>query len=72
MARLAGAEARLQALCVEAFEAIGGSGWGRVDLLCDAGGEPWLIERYFYRELEINPGLQDIDFDPDNPDYDYP
>ncbi len=36
------------------------------------GGEPVLIERYFYRELLINPGLGDIDFDPENPDYKFP
>ena len=36
------------------------------------GGEPVLIERYFYRELVINPGLGDIDFDPKNPDYEFP
>ncbi len=37
-------EARFRGLCLEAFEAIGGSGWGRVDLLTDADGEPWLLE----------------------------
>jgi D-alanine-D-alanine ligase len=37
-------ETRFQALCVEACEAVGISGWGRVDLLCDAAGEPWLID----------------------------
>lgn len=35
-------------------------------------GEAVLIERYFYRELQINTGLGDIDFDPDNPDYKFP
>jgi hypothetical protein len=38
----------------------------------EEGGEPLLVERYFYRELQINPGFQEIDFDPDNPDYDFP
>ncbi len=38
----------------------------------EASGEPVLMERYFYRELKINPGLQASDFDPDNPEYDYP
>lgn len=33
------------------------------------GGEPVLIERYFYRELKVNVGLKDIDFDPENPEY---
>ena len=38
----------------------------------DEGGPAKLIERYFYRELQLNPGLKDLDFDPENPDYDYP
>jgi len=37
-------EQRFRALCLEAFEAIGGKGWGRVDLLTDESGEPWLLE----------------------------
>ncbi len=37
----------------------------------EEGGEPVLIERYFYSDLEINPGLTDADFDPENPDYEY-
>lgn len=37
-------EQRCQALALAAFEALGGSGWGRVDLMLDAVGEPWLIE----------------------------
>lgn len=37
----------------------------------EAGGEPVLIESYFYSDLEINPGLTDADFDPENPDYEY-
>ena len=36
------------------------------------GGEPVLVESYFYRELRTNVGLKEIDFDPQNPDYDYP
>lgn len=36
------------------------------------GGEPTLIERYFYRELELNCPLTDEDFNPNNPEYDYP
>ena len=35
------------------------------------GGEPLLIERYFYQDLEINPGLTELDFDPQNPEYEY-
>ena len=37
----------------------------------EAGGEPVLLERYFYSDLEINPGLTAADFDPENPDYEY-
>ena len=37
-------EARLQDLARRAFAAVGASGWGRVDLLTDERGEPWLIE----------------------------
>ena len=40
----AGFEQRLQALCLEAFEAVDASGWGRVDLMLDQAGDPWLIE----------------------------
>lgn len=38
------AERQLQDLALQAFDAIGASGWGRVDILVDAGGQPWLIE----------------------------
>ncbi len=38
----------------------------------EAGGEPVLIERYFYSEIQANLGLTDADFDPDNPAYKYP
>lgn len=38
------AEAGLRALARRAFDALGCSGWGRVDLLCDDSGAPWLIE----------------------------
>jgi D-alanine-D-alanine ligase len=37
-------EAELRALALKAFRVIGGSGWGRVDLMLDARGEPWLLE----------------------------
>ncbi|HWQ37084.1 MAG TPA: D-alanine--D-alanine ligase [Burkholderiales bacterium] len=37
-------EAALRALALEAFRVIGGSGWGRVDLMLDSRGEPWLLE----------------------------
>jgi D-alanine-D-alanine ligase len=37
-------EDRCQSLARSAFEALGGAGWGRVDMVLDAVGEPWLIE----------------------------
>jgi outer membrane lipoprotein-sorting protein len=35
----------------------------------DADGR--LFERYIYRDIKINPGLGDLDFDPGNPDYQF-
>ncbi len=40
----AAAESELQALAQQAFAALGASGWGRVDMMVDAHGQPWLIE----------------------------
>lgn len=37
-------EARIQAICVQAFDLIGARGWGRVDFMLDAQDQPWLIE----------------------------
>ncbi|MDT8438230.1 MAG: D-alanine--D-alanine ligase [Wenzhouxiangellaceae bacterium] len=37
-------ERELQALALAAFAALGGRGWGRVDLMVDASGQPWLLE----------------------------
>lgn len=37
-------ERRLRELSLRAFEALGAAGWGRVDLLCDASGDPWIID----------------------------
>jgi len=37
-------EAELQCLALQAFRAVGASGWGRVDLLMDEEGRAWLIE----------------------------
>jgi D-alanine-D-alanine ligase len=34
----------LRKLSLRAFDALGASGWGRVDLLCDAAGDPWIID----------------------------
>jgi len=37
-------EQQLQALALEAFDVLGGSTWGRVDLMLDANNEPQLLE----------------------------
>ncbi len=37
-------EAPLRALSLEAFKLLGCSGWGRVDLMLDKAGKPWLLE----------------------------
>ncbi|QDV25622.1 DUF1571 domain-containing protein [Aureliella helgolandensis] len=37
-----------------------------------AGGEPPLEEEYTYLDVELNIGLSDADFDPDNPLYNFP
>ncbi|MFB3090141.1 MAG: D-alanine--D-alanine ligase, partial [Gammaproteobacteria bacterium] len=34
----------LSKLAVDAFRALDASGWGRVDLMIDSSGKPWLIE----------------------------
>ncbi len=38
----------------------------------NAGEPPPLEEEYTYLDLQLNVGLTDLDFDPDNPAYDYP
>lgn len=40
----AAAEERIRAMSLDAFHAVGASGWGRVDLLCDGDGNPWFID----------------------------
>lgn len=37
-------ERELRDLALEAFSALGGSGWGRVDLMADECGQYWLLE----------------------------
>jgi D-alanine-D-alanine ligase len=44
-------EQALQALALKAFKLVGCSGWGRVDLMLDAEGHPWLLE------INTSPGM---------------
>lgn len=46
-------EAAFQNLALQAFKALGASGWGRIDLMLDENGEPWLLEN------NTVPGLTD-------------
>lgn len=46
-------ERELQQLCLRAFDALGCSGWGRVDLMLDPVGKPWLLE------VNTAPGMTD-------------
>jgi len=46
-------ESQLQRLAVSAFNIIGASGWGRVDIMCDEQNKPYIIE------LNTIPGMTD-------------
>jgi len=46
-------EQQLQALALDAFAALGATGWGRIDFMLDKKGEPWLLEN------NTVPGLTD-------------
>ncbi len=46
-------EQAMQQLARQAFDAVGGRGWGRVDMMRDAQGNAWLIE------VNTNPGMTD-------------
>ncbi|TVQ71955.1 MAG: D-alanine--D-alanine ligase [Chromatiaceae bacterium] len=46
-------EASLQRLALDAFKAVSGEGWGRVDLMLDGQGGAWLIE------VNTVPGMTD-------------
>ena len=49
----AAVEAQLQSLSMAAYRAVGASGWGRVDFMLDASGQPGFIE------VNTVPGLTD-------------
>ncbi len=49
----ASTEQALATLCRQAFDAVGGRGWGRVDVMRDAGGRFWLLE------VNTVPGMTD-------------
>lgn len=46
-------ESALQKLALDAFDAVGCYGWGRVDMMCDLQGKAWLIE------VNTVPGMTD-------------
>jgi len=46
-------EKEIQALCLKAFRALGCRGWGRVDLMLDKRGKPFLLE------VNTSPGMTD-------------
>jgi D-alanine-D-alanine ligase len=46
-------EKQLQAMCLKAFRALGCRGWGRVDLMLDRQGRPYLLE------INTSPGMTD-------------
>ena len=46
-------EQAMQVLAQQAFDAVGGRGWGRVDMMRDQQGKAWLIE------VNTNPGMTD-------------
>ncbi len=46
-------EGHFQRLALSAFNQVGASGWGRVDLMCDANNKPWIIE------INTVPGMTD-------------
>lgn len=46
-------EQHLQNLAYQAFQALGATGWGRVDFICDQAGNPWCLE------VNTIPGMTD-------------
>lgn len=39
-----GLEGRIKRICAEAYRIVGCEGWGRVDVMVDAKGSPWMLE----------------------------
>lgn len=48
---------RLTALARDAWQAVGGSGYGRVDMRLDADGQPWILEVNPNPDISDNAGL---------------
>lgn len=46
-------EKAIQALCLKAFNVVGCQGWGRVDVMLDSKGNPYLLE------INTSPGMTD-------------
>lgn len=46
-------EKAIQALCLKAFNVVGCQGWGRVDVMLDSQGAPYLLE------INTSPGMTD-------------
>lgn len=46
-------EKAIQALCLKAFKVVGCNGWGRVDVMLDRHGNPYLLE------INTSPGMTD-------------
>lgn len=51
-------EVELQQLALEAYLALGCEGWGRVDLMLDEAGKPWLLE------VNTSPGMTNLSLVP--------
>lgn len=46
-------EKRIAAVALKAFQSLNCSGWGRIDIMCDAQAQPWLLE------VNTVPGMTD-------------
>ena len=58
----------------ETFTKVRWSPWHGRELYgwpTQAGGQPPLVEEYTYRDVRVNVGLTDADFDPENPNYNF-